>query len=63
MSHHTLYHIGIVSLLRLDFLQPPQKLKVKGICLNYYMQEIEVNELYSIWVRYPIITYSHSRKY
>lgn len=27
----------------------PQKLKIKGICLNCYMHEIEVNELYSIW--------------
>lgn len=66
LSHHIPYTIRIVSLLQLDFLHPPQKLKVKRICLNYYRRiakEMEGNEFYSIGVKYPIITYCHSRKY
>lgn len=66
LSHHILYTIGIVSLLQLDFLHPSQKLKVKWICLNYYVRtaiEMDVNEFYSIWLKYPIITYCHCRKY
>lgn len=52
LSHHVLYTIGIVSLLQLDFLHLPQKLKGKWICLNYYgriAKEMDVNEFYSVW--------------
>lgn len=45
---------------------PEVKSKMNMPNASYYVRiaiEMDVNEFYSIWVKYPIITYCHCRKY